>query len=196
MHTFEMKKREFIKNKVVEHIVRMNVQRTKLIPLTHVSQPSFETNGYWIIRNQFLVNVEYKIKYLFTKYLGCTCEWALRRNLCKHQNIIIFMVTDVTQEDVVDYYGTWFRSSHIGLVAMFVDPKYIIDDSYFKDDCEANGDKGVIDIGLIRTMEKVVLHTDKVKNFNELESSSFPLEGTLVRLHHTMKEHQFAYITQ
>jgi hypothetical protein len=81
MHTFEMKKRGFIKNKVMEHIVRMNVQKATLIPFTHVSQPSFETNGYWIIRSQFLVDVEYKMKYLFTKYSSCTCEWALRENL-------------------------------------------------------------------------------------------------------------------
>jgi hypothetical protein len=72
---------------------------------------------------------------------------------------------------------------------MFADPKYILDDSNFKDDREANGDKGVIDIGLIRTIEKIVLHTDEIKAFNELENSSFPLEGALVCLHHTMKEH-------
>jgi hypothetical protein len=72
-----MKKRGLIKNKVVERIVRTNVEKTALIPLTHVSQPSFETNGYWIVRNQCLANVEYKMKYPFIEYSGCTCEWAL-----------------------------------------------------------------------------------------------------------------------
>jgi hypothetical protein len=105
------------------------------------------------------------------------------------------MVTNVTQEDVIDYYGTWFRFNREGLVAMLTNPKYILDDLDFKDDCETNGDKRIIDIGLIRTMEKVVLHMDKVKAFNELESSNFPFEGTLVHLHHTMKEHQFLHHT-
>jgi len=57
-----MKKRGFIKNKVVECIVGMNVGKATLIPIMHVSQPSFETNGYWIIRSQHLVNVAYKVK--------------------------------------------------------------------------------------------------------------------------------------
>jgi len=98
------------------------------------------------------------------------------------------MVTDVTQEDVINYCGTWVGSYREGLATMFVDPKYILDDSDSKDDGEANGDEGVIDIGLIGTMEEVVLPTDEVRAFDELESSSVPVEGTLVRLHHTMKE--------
>jgi hypothetical protein len=71
------------------------------------------------------------------------------------------MVTNVTQEDVIDYCGTWFGSNHEGLVAMFVDPTNISDDLTFEVDSEANGDKRVIDIGLIGTMEEVVLHMDK-----------------------------------
>jgi hypothetical protein len=71
------------------------------------------------------------------------------------------MVTNVTQEDVIDYCGTWFGFNHEGLVAMFVDPTNISDDSTFEVDSEANGDKRVIDIGLIGTMEEVVLHMDK-----------------------------------
>ncbi len=120
-----MRKRGFIKNKVMECIVRTSVEKATLNPLTHVSQPSFETNGYWIARNRRLANVEYKMKYPFTKYSSCTCEWALRGNFCKHQIFIIFMFTNVTQEDVIDYCGTWFISNRVGLGAMFVDPKYI-----------------------------------------------------------------------
>jgi hypothetical protein len=98
------------------------------------------------------------------------------------------MIIDVTQEDVIDYCGTWFRSNCKGLVAMFVDLKYISNDSNSKDDGEVNGDEGVIDIGLIGTMEEVVLPMNEVKAFDDLESSSVPLEGALVRLHQTMKE--------
>jgi hypothetical protein len=38
MHTFEMKKTRFIKNKVVDHIVKMSVDKVALIPLAHVTQ--------------------------------------------------------------------------------------------------------------------------------------------------------------
>jgi hypothetical protein len=58
---------------------------------------------------------------------------------------------------------------------MFMNPKYISNDSDFEDDVEAYGDKRVIDIVLIRTMEEVVLPMDKVGAFDELESSSVPL---------------------
>jgi len=56
-----------------------------------------------------------------------------------------------------------------------MNPKYISNDSDFEDDVEAYGDKRVIDIVLIRTMEEVVLPMDKVGAFDELESSSVPL---------------------
>jgi hypothetical protein len=81
------------------------------------------------------------------------------------------MITNVTQEDVIDYCGTWFESNCVGLVAMFVDPKYISNDLDSKDDGEVNGDEKVIDIGLIGTMEEVLLPIDKIKVIDELESS-------------------------
>jgi hypothetical protein len=98
------------------------------------------------------------------------------------------MVTNVTQEDVIDYCGTWFRSNCVGLVAMFVDPKYIPNDLNSKDDGEVNGDEGLINIGLIGTMEEVVFPTYKVKAFDELKSSSVHLEGAITCLHHTIQE--------
>jgi len=73
----QIEKKGFIKNKVVECIAGMSLETVTLIPIMHVSQPSFETNGYWIIRNQHLANVAYKVKYTFTKYSSSTCEWKL-----------------------------------------------------------------------------------------------------------------------
>jgi hypothetical protein len=37
MHTIEMKKRRFIRNKVVERIVKMSVKKARLIPHTNVT---------------------------------------------------------------------------------------------------------------------------------------------------------------
>jgi hypothetical protein len=74
IHTSKIKKRGFIKNKVMECIVRTSVDKVALIPFTHVSQPSFEIDGYWIVKSQHLANVEYKMKYPFTEYSRCTHE--------------------------------------------------------------------------------------------------------------------------
>jgi hypothetical protein len=55
MHIIKMKKREFIKNKVVEHIVKMNVEKATLIPLTNVTHgidDLNETNHAWMVQNQ------------------------------------------------------------------------------------------------------------------------------------------------
>jgi hypothetical protein len=74
MHTLEMKKIGFIKNKIVEAIVTQSVEKTTLIPLTHVYQPTLESDG---ASGQHLPNVTYAMKFLFTKLSCSTCEWAL-----------------------------------------------------------------------------------------------------------------------
>jgi hypothetical protein len=47
MHTLEMKKKGFIKKKVMHAIVTQNVEKATLIPFTHVFQPTFENDGTW-----------------------------------------------------------------------------------------------------------------------------------------------------
>jgi hypothetical protein len=52
MHMVEIKKHEFIKNKVVEHIVKTKVDKATLILHTHVTHEinySNETGHAWII---------------------------------------------------------------------------------------------------------------------------------------------------
>jgi hypothetical protein len=44
MHTLKMKKRGFIKIKVIEAIVTQNVEKVALIPFTHVYQPTVESD--------------------------------------------------------------------------------------------------------------------------------------------------------
>jgi len=56
-------------------------------------------------------------------------------------NCYYFHGPNVTQYDVIDYCGTWFRFNHEGLVAMFANPKYISNDSNFEDNVEAYGDE-------------------------------------------------------
>jgi hypothetical protein len=83
MHTLEMKKKGLIKNKVIHAIITRSVKKIALIPLTHVYQPTLESYGVWGVRNQRLPNVIYAMKFPFTEIFCCTCEWALRRNMCK-----------------------------------------------------------------------------------------------------------------
>jgi hypothetical protein len=70
-------KRGFIKNKVMEVIITRNVEKATLIPLTHVYQPTLESDGAWGVQSQRLPNVIYAMKFPFTEIFCCTCEWAL-----------------------------------------------------------------------------------------------------------------------
>ncbi len=44
MHMAEMKKHMFIKNKVVEHIVKTSIEKARLIPHTHVTHGIDDSN--------------------------------------------------------------------------------------------------------------------------------------------------------
>ncbi len=88
MHMSKMKKNGSVKNIVVEHIMNTSVDKMALIPLAHVTQPSFESDGSWTKNNQDLVNVAYKMKYLVIEYTSCTCEWLLQGNICKHRLVL------------------------------------------------------------------------------------------------------------
>jgi hypothetical protein len=97
MHIVEIKKCGFIKNKVVECIVKTTVEKVTLIPhtnVTHGIDDLNETSHAWIVRSQQHPNMTYKVPLPFTKYVCCTCEWALHRNLCKHQVTIFFTCTN------------------------------------------------------------------------------------------------------
>jgi len=74
----------------------------------------------------------YKVPLPFTKYACCTCEWALRGNLCKHQVDILFTCT---KKYIIQYCGTWYGFDHGGFIAMFADPIYLhIYDNEFDDE--------------------------------------------------------------
>jgi hypothetical protein len=87
MHTTKMRKCEFIKNKVMKHIVKMNIhEKATLIPHTHVTHGIYDsnkTNHAWMVQSQQHLNMTYKVPLPFTKYVYYTCEWALHGNLCK-----------------------------------------------------------------------------------------------------------------
>jgi hypothetical protein len=72
MHTLEMKKKGFIKNKVMETIITRSVEKATLIPLTHVYQPTFESDGAWV-------------------YEANTSQCYLHNEIPIHRNILLHM---------------------------------------------------------------------------------------------------------
>ncbi len=92
MHTIKMKKHRIIKNKVMEHIVKTNIEKATLILHTHVTHgidDSNKTNPAWMVQSQQHPNMTYKVAFPFTKYVCYICEWVLRGNLCKHQVVVL-----------------------------------------------------------------------------------------------------------
>jgi hypothetical protein len=81
-------------------------------------------------------------------------EWALCRNLCKHQIAIILAYTYVIREVIFYCCGTWYGTDRGGFKAMFtnlhlLDNNYNACDDDEKLDWITNGE-GVVDIrGLI-----------------------------------------------
>jgi hypothetical protein len=72
-----------------------------LIPhtnVTHEINDSNQTSHAWMIWSQQHPNMTYKVPLSFTKYVCCTCEWALCGNLCKHKIVILFTCIDLTKK--------------------------------------------------------------------------------------------------
>ncbi len=67
---------------------------------------------------------------------------GIAKDLCNQQIVVIFMAIDVTQKNIIDCYGTWYKSNHGSLMAMFGDLKHILDGSNFEDDGETMVMKG------------------------------------------------------
>jgi hypothetical protein len=124
----KMKKLRFIKYKVMEHIVKLSIEKATLILHTHVTHginDSNETSHAWMVWSQHHLNITYKVPLLFTKYVCCTYEWALCGNLCKHQIVVFLTCIDLIKKIIIQYCETWYVSNHGGFVAMFVDPTYL-----------------------------------------------------------------------
>ncbi len=51
----------------METIITQSVEKATLIPLTHVYQPTLESDGTWGVQNQRLPNVIYTVEFPFTK---------------------------------------------------------------------------------------------------------------------------------
>ncbi len=183
MHIVEMKKRRFIKNKVVERIVKTSVEKATTIlrtNVTHGIDDSNKTSHALMVRSQQHLNMTYKVPLLFTKYACYTCEWVLCGNFCKHQVSIFLTCTDPTKENIIQYCGTWYGSDCGGFTAMFVDHTYLhIYDNEF-DDEEADENHfekpWVVDMCELMRPDDTSPNVEKEKDHNQPSSSSTPTE--------------------
>ncbi len=98
MHTLEMKKKKrFHKKQGYGGHCYMKCRKGSLYSIHPcVLTKPLESDGAWGIWNQRFPNIIYVVKFPFTKISCCTCEWALRRKMCKHQIVIIFTCTDIS----------------------------------------------------------------------------------------------------
>ncbi len=158
------------------------MEKAALIPFTHVYQPTLESDGAWGIWSQCLLNVIYAVKFPFTEIFCCTCEWALRRNMCKHQIVVILTCTNISQKDIIHYCGTWYGSHRGGLGHMFVDPRHIPADMESNDDDEdehLEGDDGIMEFDGLMNMEKNDLPMGAIVGSSDTMNSSTPMEKAL-----------------
>jgi hypothetical protein len=166
----------------MEAIITRNVKKVAFIRFTHVYQPTFESDGAWGIWRQHLPNVIYMVKFPFTKIFCYTCEWALRRNMCKHQIVVILTCTNISQKDIIHYCGTWYGSHHGGLDHMFVDPWHIPNDKESNDDDEnehLKSDDGIIKIDGLMNMEQSDFPMGAIIESNDIINSSTPMKRAL-----------------
>jgi hypothetical protein len=73
MHTLEMKKNGFIKNKGMEAIITQSVEKVTFIPFTHVYQPTFESDGANAFPMLFTWQNSHSPKY-FVAHVNGHCE--------------------------------------------------------------------------------------------------------------------------
>ncbi len=190
-----MEKRGFIKNRIVEHIVKTSVEKATLIPCTNVTHKiddSNEINHAWMVQSQQHPNMTYKVPLPFTKYACCTCEWALCGNLCKHHQVVLFTCIDHVKENIIQYCGTWYGFDRESFAAMFVNLTY----SHIYDN-ESNNEKAdedhfkkpwVVDMCEFMIPDNISPNVKKEKDHNQPSSSSTPTEKLLVQMSDIMQE--------
>jgi hypothetical protein len=79
--------------------------------------------------------------------------------MCKHQIVVIFACTNIIQEDIIHYYGTWYGSHHGKLGHMFVNPQHIPNDMKSNDDAEderfeGDDDSRIMEFDRLTTMKQ------------------------------------------
>jgi hypothetical protein len=115
----------------------------------------------------------YKVLLPFTKYVCCTCEWALHGNLCK-QVVIFLTCINLIKENIIQYCGTWYGYNRGGFVTIFLNPTYLhIYDNEFDDENHSKK-PWVVDMCEFMRPDDASPNVEKEKDHNQPSSSSTP----------------------
>jgi len=139
-----------------------------------------------MVQNQQHPNMTYKVPLHFTKYVCCTCEGALRGNLCTHQVSIFLTCTNLTKKYIIQYCGTWYGFDRGGFATMFVNPTYLHIYDNESNDEDANEDHfekpWVVDMCKIMKPDDTSPNVEKKKDHNLPSSSSTSTQKTVAQM--------------
>jgi hypothetical protein len=99
--------------------------------------------------------------------------------------MVIFTCTTNTQENIIEYFGTWYGYECGRFTAMFVDLWHILNDGHFPNDVDnefIEGEEWIIDIGRTTTTNDNEFTMGSVGRSNEDSSSNVPMERALACL--------------
>ena len=168
-HRLAMKKAGLIKNEIMTLKVRESVNLSYSIDEEWILEPTNE-RAHWMCRSATYPENWYSLTYPHRDYACCDCEYAIRGNFCKHQAAIILKTTDVDQDAIVEYCGTYYGTTRGGLFEMFkaergfcdedgLDEDIIIDSTDTNHDATPNLDD--LEIGVESLQENDVIEVDE-----------------------------------
>ncbi len=105
--------------------------------------------------------------------------------------MVILTCTNISQEDIIHYCGTWYGSHCGGSGHMFVDPWHILDDMESNGDDEnehLEGDDQIIEFDGLMNMEQNDFPMGAIVRSNDTINSSTPMERALAQLVTTMQK--------
>jgi len=106
--------------------------------------------------------------------------------------VVIFACTNIIQENIIHYYGTWYGSHHQRLGHMFANPQHIPNDMESNNDGKDERFKGdddrIMEFDRLTTMEQSDLHIDGIVRSHETINSSTPMKRAFTQLATTMQE--------
>ena len=135
----------FVLNKSVESIVKNGIARARMIPVEDIDHPT-EVGGVWKVKSQTTPDQWYDVSEPHSIYAGCSCEWSIRGNCCKHQLAILKVSTEFSWSTILEYLGTYYGSLRGGLEALMqhqivLDPfEDLSNDTDDEDDDNDSGD--------------------------------------------------------
>jgi hypothetical protein len=117
---------------------------------------------------------------------------VLCENLCKHQVVIFLICINLTKDNIIQYYGTWYGSNHGGFATMFVDLTYLhLYDNEF-DDEEPNEDNveepWVFNMGGLLTLDDISPNVEGNKDDNQPSISNAPTKKALAQINDVVQE--------